>query len=268
MLLSGCLSFPDHNSHNPLPNEGAETTLSLLTFNILSSFDLGNFFAGYPPWIERKPEVLRTLVASDADLMSIQECSPGQLREMQSALSDTYTILSNVNLTPDAILLFKRDRFSLLEQGHWALENPYTGNRRIAIWAKLEENTSGRKFMMVSSHLDGKSLKNKEARLLKEKLQPEQAYGAPLFLMGDFNIAPDEDAYATLIADDWKDSFPTGIPDMPTFPRKHLDRRIDHVFHFGNQVEVLKWELVGRQASLISDHMPVRVHVRILGSTP
>jgi endonuclease/exonuclease/phosphatase family metal-dependent hydrolase len=229
----------------------------------MSSVDLLNL-QHYAPWIQRKAEVLRTIEAQDADLLSIQECSPGQLRELRARFKDTYTVVANVNFTPDVIVAFKKERFILLERGHWGLADPYLPLlRRIAIWVKLEEKASGRQFLFVGTHLDGRPIKTKQAERLKSNLQEERASGAPLFLTGDFNIAPDEDGYPILLSDGWKDSFPFDPLDQPTFPRHHLQRRIDHVLYFGAQIHIQGWHTVGQQASRISDHLPVLVQVQI-----
>ncbi len=263
MALTACLGLRDRDSHVPLENKGQATSLSIFTFNIMTSFDLLNL-QHYPPWIQRKAEVLRIIEAQNADLLSIQECSPGQLRELRARLQDTYTIVANVNYTPDAIVAFKKDRFTLLERGHWGLGDPYVPLfRRIAIWVKLEDKASGRQFLFAGTHLDGRPIKNKEAKRIKSQLEEERASGAPLFLTGDFNIAPDEEGYPILLSDGWKDSFPSGQPDQPTFPRIHLQRRIDHVLYFGDQIHIQEWRTVGKKEARISDHLPVLVKVQI-----
>ncbi len=262
-LCTSCLGLQDRTSRVPLQNKGTATTLSILTFNIMTSVDLLGL-QHYAPWIQRKAEVLRTIEVQNADLLSIQECSPGQLRELRARLKDVYTVVANVNFTPDAIVAFKKDRFTLLERGHWSLGNPYMPLfRRIAIWVKLEDKVSGRQFLFVGTHLDGRPIKNQQAENIKSKLQDEQGSGAPLLLAGDFNIAPDEKGYPILLSDGWKDTFSAGKPDVRTFPRHHPLRRIDHVLFFGSQVHMEQWHTVGLQSSRISDHFPVWVQVRL-----
>ena len=267
LVLTSCLGLQHRESHVPLFNKGQATSFSIFTFNIMASVDLLGL-QHYPPWIERKAEVLRTIAVQDADLLSIQECTPGQMRELRARIQDVYTVVANVNFTPDAIVAFKKDRFTLLERGYWVLGEPYLPLfRRIAIWVKLEDIASGRQFLFVGTHLDGSPRKVQQAKRIKSALQDESASGAPLFVAGDFNIAPDETGYPVLLSEGWKDSFPVDQVDSPTFPRHHLLRRIDHVLYLGTQVHIQGWRRVGQSESRISDHLPVLVHVQIDGTS-
>lgn len=260
VFCTSCFELKGVKSHYPLKNTGESTDLSVLTFNILSTLDLGALTKGYPTWWSRRKAVFSVLEDKDPDLVTIQECSPTQFEEFRDRFSDRYYVIHKMALTPDAIILIKRDRFEILEKGFWALENAlHPKIRRVAVWAKLRERNSGRELMFVGAHLDARQIKKEEIQLLKDNLAPEQVSGAPLILAGDFNSDPGEDKYYPLIiADGWKDSYTPDLgTELKTFPLKRPNRRVDYVFYFGKDIQSNYWERVDNKDFDLSDHYPV-----------
>lgn len=260
LCTTSCFELKGVKSHYPLKNLGESTELTVLTFNILSTQDLGALTRGYPSWWSRRKAVFSVLDDQNPDLASIQECSATQFEELRDRFADRYFVLHKMALTTDSIILVKRDRFSILEKGFWSLEPPlHPKIRRVAVWAKLRENASGRELMFVGVHLDARSIKRDEILFLKSELAGEHASGAPLILAGDFNSDPTEDLYYPLIvADGWKDSYSEDLgEELKTFPLKHPTRRVDYIFYYGKDIRSTHWERVDNKGFALSDHYPV-----------
>lgn len=267
-LSSSCLELRDKNGHHTLKNVGGELELSLMTFNILSTFDLTSLTQGYPLWMKRKSHVFEMIRAKDPDLISIQEASSSQLDQFQAEFSQQYRFAHNRAFTPDSFVMYKSSRFDLIEKGYWALEAPLDLKiRRLAVWVKLRDKNSSRELMFVGTHLDAKKIKMGELKLIKEKLRVHHGSGAPLFLAGDFNSDRNDPVYAELTSAGWKDSYlgPLDESETKTFPYLNPTRRIDHIVFFGEGMETTEWEaLLAAEGITPSDHRPVFASFKIL----
>jgi endonuclease/exonuclease/phosphatase family metal-dependent hydrolase len=268
-MLVSCVELPNRNPSFALKNVGSRTEISVLTFNILATVDLKARFDGYNSWNERKAAVFALIDREKADLVVIEEAGPSQLDEIRRHYFSSYVLLVNRGFTSDVVLLIKKSRFKVLDQGHWALEKPLHLNkiRRIALWASLRERESGRELMLVGAHLDGKDIKVAEAQRLKETLADYQGEQYPIFLAGDFNISFGEEGYSDLIDDGWTDSFTaagfTGSIGN-TYPYKKPTRRVDHVLYFGKGIGVQAWQLLDNgDDPPFSDHKAVHAHFSI-----
>lgn len=260
---SACLELFNRSSSLRMANVGKETSVSILSFNILSTIDVSALSEGYPIWDQRKQAVWKTIRQKSPDLLAILECTPSQLDEFTVHFGEEYTVIENRGFSPDSIVLVSKKRFRILEQGHWALEEPLAAKiRRLAIWTKMEDRFTKRQLMMIGTHLDAKTLKENEIKLLREKIEPDQVNQAPIFLAGDFNFAPDSKYYPLMVGGQWFDSFRVKkgapVPLQASYPAKDPKRRIDHIFYFGKDVEVKNWQIIDfRDQGLLSDHLPV-----------
>lgn len=270
-FLSSCFELKGVRSKYPIKNVGEEMDLSVMTFNILSTQDLGALTQGYPTWWQRKGAVFRAIEGKDPDLVTIQECSLTQFEEFRDRFGHHYFIIHKLALTPDAFLMVRRSRFKILEKGFWALENPmHPFIRRVAVWAKIKHKFSGRELMFVGTHLDGRQIKRREISKIKDELQREEHVGAPLILAGDFNVTSETPEYPLLVGNGWKDSYIGNLNDeVKTFTLKRPARRIDHIFYYGTDIESTHWERVDNKGYAFSDHFPVYVEFHIKkASTP
>jgi endonuclease/exonuclease/phosphatase family metal-dependent hydrolase len=263
LSASSCLELSNRNPRIQLKNTGKRTEISLLTFNILATVDFKARTDGYPPWNERKRAAIDMLRSHDADIVVLDEATPGQLEEVRAELSSRYEVIANEGFTSDAAVLFRKSRFTLIEFGHWALEEPLFLQRirRLAVWVSLRENTSARELMVVGVHLDAKALKQDEIKRLKAKLRDQQDHGAPLFLAGDFNSASDSREYQELLREEWQDSFSAlQIPEHVgfTYPYRQPQQRIDHIFYWGKTIKPVLWQAIDNGKDVeISDHRAV-----------
>ena len=105
-----------------------------------------------------------------------------------------------------AALLYNASTLSLLKWGtFWLSETPdkvSTGwdakYPRTATWAIFKCRKSGKKFLMLNTHLDHKGVKAREEglRLVCQKVDELNKEGLPVVVTGDFNIKPDDPAFA------------------------------------------------------------------------
>lgn len=163
-------------------------------------------------WKYRKDNVCRMISYYSPDLLGMQEVRSNQMEDLKQGLPD-YTALGvgrddgkqGGEFSP---VFFKTSRFKLISHGDFALsERPEVfGVRgwdatynRIATWAVLRDNVSGRKLLYLNTHLDndGKVARSESARLILRKTK-EIAQGMTVIVTGDFNATPDEESIAIM----------------------------------------------------------------------
>ena len=188
-----------------------------------------------------------------------------------------------------APILYKRDRFRLLDSGHfWLAEDstrPVKGwdaaYVRICTWGRFLDRKSRKRFWFFTLHTDhkGQHSQIESCRLVLDKIR-EMCRGERVVLTGDFNVGETSDCHALLcesgILGDAYDAAPirlatTGTenwfdPDVKTF------RRIDHVFitpgfrplRYGILTDTYRvpTDTAGKyRAHTPSDHFPVVVEL-------
>lgn len=249
------------------PAPASEFTVTAVSFNILAEFIPSD---SVPPWEERKPLVVKLMTDHDPDVIGLQEATPRQVKFLVESMPGFAALhYPRYNYT-DATLLYRSDRFDLVDSGFWWLspkpDAPLStgfGNTvpRLVIWGKLKHKPSGRQLYVVNTHFDNTMPSQvKMAALCQEKLAPMAAEGLPMIWMGDFNTDQKRGDYAMLVSNDWRDSYlaspkasANGRDDnVPTF---ESGTRIDHIFHHG-PIEATAWERLDTSQPL-SDHYPI-----------
>jgi endonuclease/exonuclease/phosphatase family metal-dependent hydrolase len=249
--------------------------LTVVTFNVL--VDVGDY-PGIPRWIERKDLCLQVLRDTNADLIGLQETTPGQLKFLAEQLPQCEVIAYKGY--PDAALLYRKDRFEKLEQGHWWLSpTPQRvsvgfGNAlpRLVVWARLKHKATGRELYAFNTHFDNSMPSQvRMAELCQQQLAPFVAQGLPMIFTGDFNTHQTRGDYARLVSGGWQDSYvasdkasPSGRDDnVPT--TLEGDGRIDHIFYHGQALVPIEWRRLEspQPEKPLSDHYPVLARFRL-----
>src|SRR5918993_3001836 len=182
----------------------AEGTLNVLCFNIrlLTEKD------GPNRWEARRDVFFDALTKGDPDLIGLQEVVHAQAEEIRAKLTD-YEFVGvgrddGKHKGEYAPVLFKRDRFEKLDEGHiWLSETPdVPGSKgwdaklpRVASWAKLKDTRAGgRTFMCMNAHFDhiGKAARLESAKLLHRKAS-EIGGGLPGGVLGDFKTTQEDE---------------------------------------------------------------------------
>ncbi len=118
-------------------------------------------------WEMRRDLLTETLRRTEADLIGTQEILPFQAEQLSAAL-ERYEYLGRSRDLDDPAgeqcgIFFRRDRFVLLELGHfWLSDQPQTpGSRgwdaalpRMATWVKLYDRRAQRPLILVNTHFD------------------------------------------------------------------------------------------------------------------
>ncbi len=301
------LVFVTHSSGNPFfkaadyvatPNCGERSpctsgTIRVISFNVLCR---ACAMEGYEAWDARLPE-LRTLIAKhEPDLIGLQELVGDEDFEDLLDAKHGYERVSYElgGLTyGDCGLLFRKERFELLESGQFWLSPkpklPFSyGWQPLSVpryvnWAYLQQRSNGFRFLFVNTHFDN-NMPNKKAaaRLFAQTFKPI-ASQVPMVVTGDFNTQPSAERYQWLLHGDGAEPYLAnahelaeesvmncGLPEgkAAAHTKDFVDpgRLIDHILVGGPGREtVKKWVLecpvYGPQNHRPSDHPMVYAEV-------
>ena len=143
------------------------TTLNVGCFNIRfkTTADQGEL-----SWDNRKSYVARTIIDFKYDIVGVNEMNAGSQQEDMKSLLPEYSFVEwggNSSTVPNQgtvnAVLFRTDKFDLLEEGHYFLctdpsksliswDNS-SGNKRFAVWAKLRVKETGELFYLSLIHI-------------------------------------------------------------------------------------------------------------------
>jgi endonuclease/exonuclease/phosphatase family metal-dependent hydrolase len=229
--------------------------LRVMTYNVMCSFCT---FQDHPEWVHawesRLPWLRDVITRHEPDLIGLQELQaltvpagePSEIEQL-TLPQDLYGAVWYRKQPqdpiqadyPDAAVLYRKDRFTKLDEGFfWLGPTPDQGygagfaNKatfpRLVAWALLHDTAGARDLYVASTHFDNNS-PNQElsAPLVLERLGPLAAQH-PVVFVGDFNSKPDSLAYAILA---------TGKGAQPGQPGQG--------FHFQNAFDLAtKWAAV------------------------
>lgn len=259
----------------PAPCAAEPAELTVLTFNVLVEFSEK---PGVPKWKDRKALCAQVIRDSQADLIGLQEPTPGQVKFFL-AEAPGYEAVSHKGY-PDATLLYKKDRFAELERGEWWLSptpdkvSVGFGNAlpRIVVWALLKDKSSGQELYALNTHFDNSMPSQvRMAKLCQDKLQPLAETKRPMIFMGDFNTTQKRGDYPTLTSNGWQDSYAvsdkasSGGRDDNVPTMVDGEGRIDHIFYHGPGLTPKAWQRVESPdpSKMLSDHFPVLARFRM-----
>lgn len=258
--------------------------MTVLSFNIRFS----TAEDGENSWIYRKPILLETLREIDADLIGLQEALHAQIEEIKEALP----LYGHFGVGRDdgdtlgeySAVLYKKDRFTVIEQGtFWLSDHPQKvasidwGNActRICTWGYLKDRRHNQSFYIYNLHLDHVSQYSREKSIaLLQQIMLSRGQNDPVIITGDFNAAEDNPAVLSLKAGITGDSDQTVLKMHDSFRVLHpkaeqagtyhafkgdsTGAKIDYVF-VDDHFEVLEAGIIRkhRQNRYPSDHFPV-----------
>lgn len=265
------------------------TTLNVGCFNIRfkTTADQGEL-----SWDNRKSYVARTIIDFKYDIVGVNEMNAGSKQEDMKSLLPEYSFVEwggNSSTVPNQgtvnAVLFRTDKFDLLEEGHYFLctdpsksliswDNS-SGNKRFAVWAKLRVKETGELFYYFITHLDhlGSDARNEGTRINIEKVRSISGH-YPAIICGDHNSSairyPFYDLCSAYLSDSRKVSeAPFPWPKDGTLckwdPEKKDGTRLDYVWVKGMKVHTYNHinETFGRGVTP-SDHFPVIVSISLM----
>lgn len=155
----------------------------------------------YKEMQKRKNIVAEELAFFSPDLIGIQEATVEWMSFLDPTLSDEY---GRIGVSRAANgrgeynpIFYKKDKFDLLDSGTFWLSNtpsvpgsrfPGADNDRIATWGLFEIKQTGKKLLLLNTHLDtaGEDIRTLELELIFDFLEDYDQY--PIYMTGDFNF--------------------------------------------------------------------------------
>ncbi|MGY6558324.1 MAG: endonuclease/exonuclease/phosphatase family protein [Nitritalea sp.] len=234
-------------------------------------------------WQDRLPHMLSLIRFHNMDLIGTQEGLANQLEDLREGLG-----FASIGVGRDdgqakgehSAILYNPEKFRLLENGDFWLsptpEKPSVGwdaaMERICTWGQFETR-EGDRFWVFNVHFDhvGQQARLESTQLILQRISEQVAPGEAVVLMGDFNVSPDNAAYALLDQEErLHDTFK--VSELPphgpvgTFNAFNWDmlpdRRIDYIWvseHFKTKRYGVLSDHYGKKYA--SDHFPVLVEV-------
>lgn len=273
LLLSAALLLPLFSCSSPIP---APTEVKVMSFNM--RYDRPD--EGDNNWIPRRERIVQLVMQQDPDLLGTQELLHHQYRYIDSMLTEYASVgvarEDGLEEGEYNALFFKRDRFTVLDSGtFWLSATPDVAGsqgwdgacKRIATWALLREEATGRELLAINTHLDhvGKKARRKGILLLSERIE-QLREGRPVILTGDFNATPDSKPIQLLLAQgrlvhtrDVAESVEGPLWSFTDFGQIPEEERplIDYIFTGG--CRTIRYERLPDtvDGGLVSDHAPV-----------
>lgn len=255
-------------------------TIRLTTYNIrLDTTEDGEW-----AWAARAQYVLAEIAHLAPDIWTVEEALPHQLAELKKLPGYRCVWVhrdNGVDAGEAAAIFFRADRFNLLAEGHaWVSPTPaqpslFPGAAALRVyqWAHLRDQTTGRTFIVVTTHLDHVAVEAREFGV-HQILTQFAATNEPLLVTGDFNMTPADAAYAemtqrlrdaALVAPTKVAKYTgTSQEDVQFIPHDDPDTtRIDYFF-VNAQVQVLRYAVdttISPAGKYPSDHFPVSIDV-------
>ena len=184
------------------PANANPNVISIMTHNIY-----------YQKIDERKELVKQELLYLQPDLFGAQEAKPAWIEFLDKELSGYGRI--GVSRSKDGKgeytpIYYKKDKFNLIDSGTFWLSNTpnvvgsrFEGanNDRIATWGLFEIKATGKKLLMLNTHLDTASeeIRTLELELIFEFLKDYDKY--PIYMTGDFNFQRHFSTYSLMTSE-------------------------------------------------------------------
>lgn len=265
--------------------------LVVMTYNVLCSF----CNVDYDPWEERLGYFGDIIARHDPDLIGLQELFLAEEVEQFLEVATGYEALwwqdpEQVYFKDyaDAVVLYRRERFELVDNGfYWLSETPdepLSGGwaeanlPRLVAWAHLRQLSDGAQLYFASTHFDNNPPNQEMSAPLFVERTSQWALEMPAIVVGDFNSKPESPAYGLLeavhegsgvqllntfaLAEEWfVDSNQNPVPE---YDPAH---RIDHIFVAGDlSWSVSSWVVdtwvYGPHKMYPSDHLAIVARIR------
>ena len=230
-------------------------------------------------WATRRDDVNAVIDFYNPDIFCVQEPLANQIDDM-ARLSDygfvAYGRDDGAREGEHVGIYYRKSRYGVDGSGvFWLSETPDVPSfgwgarhRRMAVWAALLDNVSGKRLAVVSAHLDHEFevARDKGSEVLLQRI-PAIAKGDAVILAGDFNEGPDGPAVQNVLRE-YQDSraIASHTPIGPNGTYNDFDvtnvsppGRIDYIFVQGD-VRALRHAhivTITPDGRLPSDHFPV-----------
>ncbi|POS74330.1 endonuclease/Exonuclease/phosphatase [Diaporthe helianthi] len=200
----------------------AALPLRIISFNI--RYAATSLETNEKPWSTRRPLLITQLAVQAAEasatVIGLQEVLNNQLNDIKSGLGSQW---AHIGVGRDdgatrgeySPILYRTDVLRLLySEVKWLSPTPDVvsfgwgaGSRRVVTIGVFEHIATGKRFIHANTHLDNVSsqARSEGIKVVASRMKAvQQTYGElPVSLTGDFNSAPNGDAYSTLAGLDY-----------------------------------------------------------------
>jgi endonuclease/exonuclease/phosphatase family metal-dependent hydrolase len=237
--------------NSPFP--AAKGTYRFMTYNILYEEWAS---APVPAEVEIRKEIVSGLVLGYMpDVIAFEEHFEQWGNQLPELLEEHYAYVcytlddGKVNRTP---LLYRKDRFTLVDSGTIDLDDGNTGTRRVITRCVLQDKSTGAQFAVLGTHWDPFDMEAqlesaKTMAALAKSLQDER--GLPVVAMGDFNAIPGKVSYNTFQSQ-------SGLNHVTA------TNGVDHIFYTDEFTAVAQGTESQNCTNHGSDHYPVWLDVQ------
>jgi len=258
--------------------------ITLMTYNI--RYDNPN--DGENIWDKRKETLVNQIRFHEPDVMGTQEGLEHQVRFIDKQLqSYIYVGIPRADEKENgkgeySAIFYQTEKYTELENGtFWLSKTPEIPSRgwdaslnRICTYVLLKSKSTGEKFWVFNTHFDhiGKVARENSAKLILEQIREINDDNLPVFLMGDFNLKPEEEPI-NHIRKEFYDS--RDLNQEPPFGpvgtfngfdiNRPITNRIDYIFVSDKNILVKKYGVLANVKDLKypSDHFPVIIQAKI-----
>jgi endonuclease/exonuclease/phosphatase family metal-dependent hydrolase len=258
--------------------------IKLMTYNIR----LDNPNDGENAWPNRKENFVNQILFYEPDILGIQEGLEHQVLYLDDHLK-TYKYVGigrgdvkEKGAGEYSAIFYNFQNFKEIKSGtFWLSETPDKPSRgwdaslnRICTYILLKNTASGQKFWVFNTHFDHRGVKARKnsAALIIQKINSINKEKLPVFLMGDFNLQPQEEPIQ-FISKELNDS--KAISQLPPYGPvgtsngfdacKNVDKRIDYVFTSKDNITIKKYAVIAdvNDVKYPSDHFPVFIEAEL-----
>lgn len=256
--------------------------LKVMTYNI--RLDLAS--DGENDWTHRRPFFCAQVKFYEPDFLGLQEVTPGQLKDLDSALTN----YSHIGVGRDgngkgesSNIFYQKKSYTLIESHtFWLSETPDTVSKgwdaafnRVCTYGLFTDRKTKKQFWVFNTHLDhmGEVAKTKGIELILSKIKAVNKGQLPVIFMGDLNSEPTEERI-TALRKEMNDCREISI-EKPFGPKgsfngfefnKPVTTLIDYIFVSKNKgIKVNKYAILSDSDNLHypSDHLPVYAEIRL-----
>jgi endonuclease/exonuclease/phosphatase family metal-dependent hydrolase len=258
--------------------------IELMSYNIR----LDNPGDGENAWPNRKETFVNQILFYAPDVIGIQEGLEHQVSYLDTNLKTyKYVGVGRADVKEKGVgeysaIFYNTSKYKELKSGtFWLSESPDKPSRgwdaslnRICTFIQLKDKKSDQKFWVFNTHFDhrGVEARKKSSVLIIQKIEAINKEKDPVFLMGDFNLQPDE-APIQFLAKELNDS--RSISQLPPYGPvgtsngfdacKNVNKRIDYIFTSKSNITVKKYAVIADvdDVKYPSDHFPVFIEAEI-----
>ena len=253
-------------------NAATPTGVTIMSYNIR----VGSANDGTNSWEYRYPASAMMISDQKPDVVGLQEALSYQVRYLSDFI-DGYKAIGTGKDKGDVkchhmTMFYNSKTTSVVKWGSfWLSETPDKASRgwdaaqeRSATWAIFKDKRSGKKYMVVNTHLDreGAQARSEGLALILDRIAGLNGSGLPVVLIGDFNMKGSDSAFAPMkgVMQNAR-SVAAKSDDTPSYNGwGKASETIDHIWFsgFSSCTEFQTVTKPYQDRKFISDHYPVK----------